>query len=329
MDLFIGSYGERIYRISVNGATFETLGSDTISVENGSYLAISGDGAFFFAISESGYRSGLTSFRMADNARVSRLAEVAPDPCYLLWHRGCLLTGDYTGGSVSVYPVTADGVILPARQTVSFDCSGATERQRSSHVHMLRILGDRLYAPDLGGDCVHVLSVTDSADGGFVLEHISDLPTAPGTGPRHCDVSSDGRCLYVLTEISCELYVFRDGELLQRLCIGDCGEPLQAGGDIRLSPDGRFLYASLRNGADRIVAMTVAADGSVSHSGDCATAKHCRNFTVSSDGLQMIVPCKNSNVVQLFSIDPVTGVPSDTGKSFSAECPVLALPVNF
>lgn len=331
IGLLIGTYGEQIYKINVDGATFEILGCDTISVENASYLAFSDNGAFLFALSESGEGSKLTSFRMVGGCpKVSELAEgVAPDPCFLLWHKGCLLTADYTGGSVSVYPVTPDGVIQPARQVVKFHCSGPNkERQPYSHIHMLKIYGDRLYASDLGGDRIHVLAIGGEASG-FTLDHISDIRTAPGTGPRHFDISADGRYMYVLTELSSEIYVIRDGETIQKLYIGDRAEPVQAGGDIHLSPDGRFLYASLRNGADKIVAMTVADDGTISRSGDCATALHCRNFVISSDGLQMIVPCKNSNVVQLFGIDPSTGVPFDTGRSFEAQCPVLALPVKF
>lgn len=331
IGLLIGTYGEQIYKINVDGATFGILGCDTISVENGSYLAFSEDGTFLFALSESGDKSKLTSFRMVGAcSMVSELTEgVASDPCFLLWYRGCLLTADYTGGSVSVYPVTSDGVIQPARQVVKFHCSGPNkERQPYSHIHMLKVYGDRLYASDLGGDRIHVLSISGE-DENFTLDHISDIRTAPGTGPRHFDISADGRYLYVLTELSSEIYVIRDGETVQKLYIGDREEPIQAGGDLRLSPDGRFLYASLRNGADKIVAMAVAADGTVTRAGDCATALHCRNFAISSDGLQMIVPCKNSNVVQLFGIDPETGVPFDTGRGFEAQCPVLALPVNF
>lgn len=252
----------------------------------------------------------MTSFAVADPSKqLSRIKCVAPDPCYILFHKGLLYTADYSGGSVSVYR-TSEGRIGELFQRVCFECSGIHPRkQLSSHVHMIKIQGDTMYATDLGGDRVHILSV--GPDG--KLEHKDDLVMRPGCGPRHLDVSADGRFVYVITEMSKELFVFdtqRDIPIpIQAVILGDPSLDRQNGGDIHLHPNGLFLYVSLRDGDDSIVSFYIKPQsGTLTRRQTVPTGAHPRNFALLKDEHLMAVFCKNDRKIQFFPLDGKTGM---------------------
>ena len=360
LQLLVGTYGGQIYKIDVDSATFELSGCDTVFIDNASYLACSADGRYFYAISESGADSKLSSFSLERPYELlSQLKGVQMDPCFVMRRQvnsggedhTFLLTGDYSAGSISVYPVSG-GKLEPAIQVVKFHCKGLDPvRQPSSHIHQLKTFSSFLFASDLGGDRLHVLKMNE--DGGVLhLDSLYDVRTAPGSGPRHMEISEDGSRLYLLTEMSREILVYSleygslagNGSgvgmnLIQTLFIGDDdatvisqnplepGVNTQSGGDIHIHPDGKVLYASLRNGADKIAVFDINADGTLKSRSFQRTALHPRNFTVLPDGRTMIVPCKNSDLIQFFNIDPVTGALSDTGKTIRLTCPVLTVPL--
>ncbi|MBQ0025188.1 MAG: lactonase family protein [Bacteroidales bacterium] len=358
LQMLVGAYGGQMYSLNIDSVTSELLGCDTIFVENASYVALSGDGSHFFTVSESGDNSKISSFSIsAPYGLVSQVDAPSADPCFLMYRPAArpdrrsavdafLLTADYSGGSISVFPV-AGNVVKPVSQVVSFHCKGQDPvRQPSSHIHQLKVFGKYLLASDLGGDMIHILGMSERK-GSLHLDTLSDIRLAPGSGPRHMELSKDGKFLYVLTELSNEIYVYSlscnnalNAVELQRLPIGDPDEevishnPLeegvntQAAGDIHLHPNGKFLYASLRNGADKIAVFDVARDGRITPKGACATARHPRNFAIMPDGCTIVVPCKNSDLIQFLKIDSATGIPADSGKSINITCPVLTVSVH-
>ena len=351
MELIVGTYGQRLWLLELGVATFDVLGVSVFSAENTSYLALSPDKRYLFAVSESGDESGVYSFLVhpynrlepLPKGRIERLSEVrpmSPDPCHLVYipgyfnhcgdpDNGALLTADYSGGTVTLFPVRG-GKIEAATQVVRFEGHGPDpERQTAPHIHQLVPFGNLLLAVDLGADCIHVLRLFDGrvrplCDGRLDreprLERVFDIPAPAGSGPRHLVFDKDGSHFYVITELSNEILVYAMPDytaagdrpaLMQRLPVGDKAFPEQAGGDIQLSPDGRHLYATLRNGGDGMVIAEVQSDGSVKRVGYQPTAAHVRDFFFLPEGLPpgefMAVFCKNDRCIQLFKRDAVTG----------------------
>ena len=351
MELIVGTYGQRLWLLELGVATFDVLGVSIFAAENTSYLALSPDKRYLFAVSESGDESGVYSFLVhpyerlgfLPKGRIERLSEVrptSPDPCHLIYipgyfnqcgdpDNGALLTADYSGGTVTLFPVRA-GKIGAAAQVVRFEGHGPDpDRQTAPHIHQLVPFGNLLLAVDLGADCIHVLRLFDGTvrplcDGRLDreprLERVLDIPTPPGSGPRHLVFDKDGSHFYVITELSNEILVYAMPDytaagdrpaLMQRLPVGDKSFPEQAGGDIQLSPDGRHLYATLRNGGDGLVIAEVQSDGSVKRIGYQPTAAHVRDFFFLPEGLPpgefMTVFCKNDRCIQIFKRDAATG----------------------
>ena len=93
--------------------------------------------------------------------------------------------------------------------------------------------------------------------------------------------------------------------------------------DIHLSPDGKYLYASNRLKADGIAIFSVDGEtGMLTKAGYQLTGIHPRNFIITPDGRFLLVACRDSNVVQIFSRDEKTGLLVDTGKRIETSKPV-------
>lgn len=351
MELIVGTYGKRLLLLELGVTTFDVLGISAFEAKNTSYLALSPDKRYLFAVSECGDDSGVYSFlvhpydrlKPLPYGRIERLSEIrgtSPDPCHMVYlpgyfnqcgdpDNGALLTADYSGGTVTLFPVRS-GRIDSAAQVVHFEGFGPiASRQESSHIHQLVPYGNLLLAVDLGTDSIHVLRLFDGTvrplcdgrlDRSLRLERLFDIPTPAGSGPRHLVFSQDGSHFYVITELSNEILVYAMPDytgacdrpvLLQQLPVGSPDFASQAGGDIQLSPDGRHLYASLRNGGDGLVICEVLSDGSLRHVGFQPTGAHVRDFFFLPEGLPpgefVAIFCKNARCIQLYRRDAATG----------------------
>ena len=152
-----------------------------------------------------------------------------------------------------------------------------------------------------------------------------DVNLEPASGPRHICFSKDGRFAYLINEIS--------GKVTTLSYDGKCLTPIQyieadtvnaqGSADIHLSPDGKFLYASNRLKADGIAIFSVNQEtGLLTKAGYQLTGIHPRNFVMTPDGKYLLVACRDSNVVQIFSRDKETGLLVDTGKRIETSKPV-------
>ena len=139
---------------------------------------------------------------------------------------------------------------------------------------------------------------------------------------------------YALTELSNELIGWKiasDGDGAPRMdFIGRFEVPgagFQGGGDVHMSPDGRFIYTSHRVGNDGIATFRLSPDGSFSYEGYIRTAEHPRNFCITSDGRYLLAACKNDRCIQVFKRNLRSGRLKDTGlrMNFASDEPVCLL----
>lgn len=97
----------------------------------------------------------------------------------------------------------------------------------------------------------------------------------------------------------------------------------EGGADIHLTPDGRFLYSSNRLKADGIAIFKVdAQNGKLKKVGYQDTGIHPRNFNITPNGRLLLAACRDSNVIQVFRIDPKTGLLTDLHKDIHLSKPV-------
>ncbi len=161
-------------------------------------MALHPNGRFLYAVNEvgnyKGPNSGGVSAFSIDHAtgKLTFLNEVpsrGADP--LLHHRRhdgkIRLVANYTGGSVAVFPVLADGKLGEASAFVQHTGHGTNpERQEGPHAHSIDLSPDNRFAmvDDLGLDELLVYKF-DRAKGSLTPNDPPFAKLDAGAGPRH------------------------------------------------------------------------------------------------------------------------------------------------
>lgn len=260
-------------------------------------------------------------------------------PCYIWVNDGRTLaaTANYGGANISIFPIAAATSLLPP-QIIEYE-GGYPDSRRQSYPHPHCIYsspdGKYLYVNDLGSDKTYKYEICASkneAKGGNFDVMVSEgkpayLQFEKGEGPRHTIFHPGGEWAYTIGELSGMVTVFKydseSGDLIKIQHIE--ADPLHAAGsgDIRVSPNGRFLYASNRLQGDGIAIFSVNPEsGMLSKVGYQPTAIHPRNFIISPNGKFLLCACRDSNMIQVFEIDPLTGLLRNTGKDIALSKPV-------
>ena len=261
MQITTGTYGSHIYRYGFDTGSMEFTLLEKIEAKNASYAIKDKDN--IYAVSETGNISGAYSFSLVDKTTMTaNKRQTGADPCFIMRYEDKILTADYSGGSVTVFPIN-DGTLGDCIQRLEFQGNGPVEgRQESSHIHQLKLIPDTdwILASDLGADKIRLLRFEDGS-----LVHKGDIVCPAGSGPRHLEFSRDGKTLYCISELSGYVLVFSAGgnetpefTLIQQIQ----ADEVNAGGsaDIHIHPSGRYLYTSHRLDNDGIAIFKTLPD---------------------------------------------------------------------
>ena len=321
-----GSHG--IYSFSLNEETGASKLLDSLQLKNPSYLVPFREGRCLLAVSEmSDSTASLNAIRFDRTTGHMVLINSQPtggeDPCYVATNGKTALTANYTGGSLSVFPILRDGSLGSRPQLFHGHTGGPDlKRQSSAHIHCARFLGKaEVLATDFSADAILRFR--------YAAGQLTPLGVAgrldSGSAPRHLAFSRDGRTVYAMSEIAGTVTVFRNegGALKKIQVIASDTVGGEGGADIHLSPDGRFLYSSNRLKADGIAVFKVhAQSGKLEKVGYQYTGLHPRNFNITPNGRLMLVACRDSNVIQVYQIDPRSGMLTDLHKDIHLSKPV-------
>jgi 6-phosphogluconolactonase (cycloisomerase 2 family) len=241
-----------------------------------------------------------------------------------------VVVADYTSGTLTLYPLDAQGNVEGAPRLLRYEGSGPHRRQKSPHIHSSALSpdGKTLAVVDLGSDRVYLYAVKE----GRVAEQRTSIAIPAGCGPRFSVYSHDGSLLYVLTELSDEVLVYRtaDNALLNRYPIS--GENPEGGAHIALSPDGRYLYASMRVSStskaneckvsDGVAIFRCLKNGKLKKIHYLPTGGHPRHFAISKDGNALVVACRDDDAIELYPLNSKNGLPSGRVERYSVPRPV-------
>lgn len=293
---------------------------------NPSHLTLSPDGKVVYAVSELKEYEGIpgslvSAYRLdRENGTLELLGSQATtgmDACFVhLWQDGKrLLAANYSGGSTAVFPVLEDGSLGHASCVLRHAGSGVRpDRQEGPHPHQILPAPDgaHVYVTDLGLDrlCCYLL---DPENGWLVKDARPDIAGIPGQGTRHGIFSAAGDRLYVMAELTGEVNVYAydaqsgKADLLQT-CTALTHDGWILGAAIRLHPNGRFLYVSVR-GADRLVAFRVEEDGTLTKTQEISSGGEIpRDFNLTPDGRFLLAANQDSDNICVFAIDAESGM---------------------
>jgi len=342
--IFIGTYTPKdgaskgIYAVRLDSAT-GALSEPAVAAEtpNPTFLAWRPDHRVLYALGEGPGPDGQTGGGVAAFAFDATSGRLA-----LLNSRGTggggnttmlatdatgrmLVTVSYGAGYVASFPLAADGRIGERATLISHagPLGPNKVRQEKPHPHSVTFSPDDRFAfvADLGLDRVFAYKL-DVPAATLTPNDPAFITTPPGTGPRHTKFSRDGRFFYILNEVDGSISVCAydaargAGTPLQHISTLPAGfqvtDPDRAA-EIRIHPNGRFVYASNR-GHDSIAVFSVNADGTLKlvEITPCG-GQHPRNFELSPDGRWLVCANMNSNNLVSFKVDPATGRLAPTG----------------
>jgi 6-phosphogluconolactonase len=245
-------------------------------------------------------------------------------PTHLTMHRSgrWLVASNYgcdpIAGSVSVFPIDRHGALLEMRTHVGHSGTGPDiARQSCAHVHSTEftLSGARLVAADLGADA---LVVYDFDDRSGRLARAGACSTPAGWGPRYMRWSPDGRTLFVVGELACEVGAFAyDADtaslrlLARTATVTGTDRSATLPSDLHLSGDGQLLYVANRGAVNSLVVLDCTDPAELAVLGEVPThGEWPRDFALSPDGRLAVVANQHSDSITVLGID-ADGMPRE------------------
>ena len=333
LSMVVGTYADRgsegVYAYHFNQETGESELSGSLKLVNPSYLTVSDNKRYIYAVSETNDGQASLNIIGLNRDGSMRLLETIPtqggDPCYVATNGHLAVTANYSGGSMSVFNLARKGGGTSAYRTRFLGSTGGPDlsRQDRAHVHCACFTPDGQYvlATDFSAD--RILSYR--IDGQKVMANGVAADVSADSGPRHLVFSKDGRYAYLMSELSGKVTVFsyQDGHLKQLQEIVSDSVGARGGADIRLSPDGKFLYSSNRLKAEGIAIFAVDSQtGLLTRIGYQETDKHPRQFNITPNGRFLLCCCRDGDRIQVFRRDSQTGLLTDTHQDIAVSMPV-------
>ncbi len=334
-----GSKGIYVYNFDAQTGKADWV-SNTDSSTNPSYIALSHNGNFVYAVNETNGaipgRVSAFSFNKNNGELKFLNTELSggADPCYVEASNNgeWIAVANYTGGSLSVFPLNKNGSLQPYSQLMQDSGSSINKvRQEKAHAHEAVFSPDNayLFSPDLGMDKVMIYKFESSSKRPLQPATPAFVNTSPGSGPRHITFHPNKKFAYLIHELSgtITVYNYNNGKLkaLQELPTHPRGfKGIIGSAEIFVSQDGKFLYASNRGDENTITIFSVnSSSGKLKLIGyQSVLGETPRNFIIDPTGNYLLVANQNSDNIIIFKRDKKTGLLKETQNQINLPKPV-------
>lgn len=323
--IYVGSYtdksaerlgaGEGIY-----GYTFDSKTKELIPwfvnfrCKDPSFLCIEGED--LYAVEELP-KSRIAHFKIKEDGLIK--CESIPlnvkDSCHvqLMPDKRHLSVANYGSGSLTVIALSEDKSLQKIVCTIEHEGYSVHPRQTMPRVHSTLNSPDGAYllAADLGTDTVTVYKA--GKEEALTKMDSMGVHVPPGTGPRHMAFSPDRKRLFVAGEIGGTLLTYAYDEkqgvgalLEERSLIPDSSEETPGPADLHFSPDGSFLYVSVR-GTDKILCMKYDEEKLGETMEYPCYGSSPRNFCMTEDGRYLLTVNEFSGNIAVIERNAKTG----------------------
>lgn len=254
-------------------------------------------------------KGGIASFD-ASYKPINHVVEDGAPLCYVAVDdkRDLVYGANYHKGEILVYLKEKNGALELVDKIKHTGC-GPHENQTSPHVHFTDLTPDNyIVTCDLGTDKVTTYDIQNNK-----LIKIGEYNSTAGAGPRHIVFSPVTKIAYLFCELDSTIEVliydgYGDFELLQKIStLPNNYKDFNGGAAIRITKDGKFVYASNR-GHDSISIFSTDEIGHlelVEHVS--CEGKTPRDFNLNNTEEFLIVANQDSDNVTLFERNTNTG----------------------
>ena len=336
--------GEGIYRFVLDPVTGALISAGPATrTRSPSFLALNPDGSVLYAVNEAAEAPGeltgtVSAFAVDPSDRgltfLNQQSTHGNGPCHLTVDAtgAYLLVTNHGSGSVAVYPILSDGSIGAASDVVQHVGSSVHPRaQLGPHAHSVNFDRSHRFAfvCDKGIDKVMIYRL-DHATGKLVSNTPPFAAVRAGSAPRHLAVHPTRPYVYLINEISSTLTVFgldeETGALdeiqtVSTLPVDYSGRNTTA--DIRVHPNGKFVYGSNRGHNSLAIFAVDDASGRLTSLGHESTRGETpRNFNFDPSGRLLLAANQNGDSIVAFAVDPGNGTLTATGAETNVPSPV-------
>jgi 6-phosphogluconolactonase len=216
-----------------------------------------------------------------------------------------LLAASYPGHKLTVSRIGPPGTVQAPHHIVP------------DHPNAHSILADAgnryVLALTLGNDRVNLFRF-DAATGVLTPNAPPSVRLKEKAGPRHFVFHPNGKLVYVLGELDASVYVFdydadagqlKEKQVVSALPPGFQGKPWAA--DLRITPDGKFLYGSERTSSTLAGFKVDPANGTLSPVGSVPTEQQPRGFSIDPSGRYLLAVGQLSHSMSSYRIDGESG----------------------
>lgn len=297
MKILLGTYtrnsSEGIYEINLNTETNKLEDLKLVAkAGNPTYLDFDKDSNTIYSVYQDGDDAGIATWNRRSDGSLDKLTTITQEeksPCYVKYNKknNLVYTANYGLGKMTIY--NEDSV------------EREVQYEDGAHAHYTDFdpKTGLLYVCDLGNDKVY------QYDGD---KELANITLEEGSGPRHIAFHPTLDRIYVFAELNNTVTVLdSDFNIYQIISTLEDENNESSGAAIRISKDGKFLYASNR-GEDSIISYKVDDQGelevleTVSSEGE-----HPRDFALSLDESYLVVANRDSNNLALFKRDTMSG----------------------
>ncbi len=289
---------------------------------NPSWITFSPDKRFLYAVNATRAQAVGFAVNPSDGTLSPLPAQTATEPANAPAHLvvdatgRMLIAANYGGGYVASMPIRPDGT-LGEPAIIQHTGSGPDpKRQEKPHVHSVTLSPDNRFAIvcDLGLDRIFTYAL-DPVNAALTPANPPFAVAAPGSGPRHFAFAPSGRRAYNITEMGATVvgydYDAERGALTPFQTVSTLPPKFDGqkwAAEVRIHPNGRYLYASNR-GHDSIAVFAIdAGNGRLTPVETVPSGgKVPRNFALSPNGRWLVCGHQDSDNVTVFSVDSTTG----------------------
>jgi 6-phosphogluconolactonase len=311
-------------------------------IVNPSFLTLSPDQKYFYAVSElgndrrtNGFVSGFSIDKGTGTLKlINKVSSAGGGACHLVVDKTqqMLLVANYGSGSVAAFRVKPDGTLSDSTALVQHSGSSVNpRRQKGPHAHAVVLSPDNrfVFVPDLGLDQIKSYRIKPDS-GSLTANDPPYVSVKPGSGPRHFTFHPSHHFAYSVNEMGSSVTAFSydgpKGALKEVQTISTLPEGFDAvnnSAEIAIDKTGRFLYASNR-GNDSIAVFGIdGKKGTLSKIQIVPTqGKTPRNFAIDPTGRYLLAANQDSNTIVVFGIDRKSGRLTPTGLTVNAPSPV-------